>query len=105
MTRLLLLSVDLLFVGHCASDHLVDHFNTFLKDLGLGNEYLIQVVMDGPTVNLSFKKKVRLSMETNNKTSFLNIAICSLHPVHTAFGKGIKKLGFDVDEIAIWCGV
>ena len=24
-----------LFVGHCASDHLADHFNTFLKDLDL----------------------------------------------------------------------
>ena len=24
-----------LFVGHCASDHLVNYFNTFLKDLDL----------------------------------------------------------------------
>ena len=37
-------------------------------------------------------------METTYETSFLNFGTCSLHPVHTAFKKGIKKLDFDMDE-------
>ena len=54
--------------------------------------------MDGPNVNLSFEKKACSSNETNNRTNFLNVSTCLLHPVHTAFRKRIKKLGFDVDE-------
>ena len=79
-----------LCVGHCASDHLVDHFNTFLKDLDLDYIYLLQVCMDGPNVNLSFEKKLRSFMETNNRTSFPDVCNCSLHPVHTAFRKKIS---------------
>ena len=54
--------------------------------------------MDGPNVNLSFEKKLQSIMETTYETGFLNFGTCSLHPVHTAFRKGIKKLDFDVDE-------
>ena len=89
---------DSLFVGHSTSDNLLNHFNSFMKDLNLDYNHLIQVGMDGPNVNLSFEKKLRSIMETTYETSFLNFGTCSLHPVHTAFRKGIKKLDFDVDE-------
>ena len=85
-------------MGHCTSDNLLNHFNSFMKDLNLDYNHLIQVGMDGPNVNLSFEKKLRSIMETTYETSFLNFGSCFLHPVHTASRKGIKKLDFDVDE-------
>ena len=54
--------------------------------------------MDGPNVNLSFEKKLRRSMESDFNTSFLDMGTCSLHPVHTAFRKGVLKLEMNVDE-------
>ena len=81
-------------------DDLVDYVNTFLKDLDLDYNYLIQVSMDGPNVNLSFKEKLHLSMEANNRTSFPDFGAYSYLPVYTAFRKRIKKLGFDLDEFS-----
>ena len=52
--------------------------------------------MVGPNVKLSFEKKLRSSMETNNKTSFLDVSTCSSHPF--AFRKRIKKVGIDLEE-------
>ena len=87
-----------LFVGHCSSDDLLDHINILLKDLDIDHNYLIQVGMDGPNVNLSFEKKLCRSMESDFNTSFLDMGTCSLHPVHTAFRKGVLKLEMNVDE-------
>ena len=39
---------------------------------------------------------LEIEEETNSKV--LNISTCSLHPVHTSFRKGLKKLNFDFDE-------
>ena len=47
--------------------------------------------MDGPTVNLSFENKLAAKL-TEMDTSFLRLGSCSMHPTHTAFRKGIKKL-------------
>ena len=85
-------------MGHCTSDNLLNHFNSFMKDLNCDCNHLIQVGMDDPNVNLSLEKKLRSIMETTYETSFLNFGTCSLHPLHTAFREGIKKLDFDVDE-------
>ena len=47
--------------------------------------------MDGPNVNLSFEDKLTQKLSEVD-TSFLKLGSCSLHPVHTAFHKGIKQL-------------
>ena len=47
--------------------------------------------MDGPNVNLSFKDKLTQKLSEVD-TSFLKLGSCSLHPVHSAFQKGIKQL-------------
>ena len=69
-----------------------------MHGLDLDYSYLVQVGMDGPNLNLSFEKKLHLSMESDYRTACLDVGTCSLHPVHTAFRTGIKKLGFNVDE-------
>ena len=54
--------------------------------------------MDGPNVNLSFEKKLLTKLEEDMGTTFLKLGTCSLHPVHTAFRKGITKTPFDYDK-------
>ena len=80
-----------LFVGHCNADSLVEHYEEFVKQLGLDSSYLLHFGMDGPNVNLSFENKLTQQLSEID-TSFLKLGSCSLHPVHSAFQKGIKKL-------------
>lgn len=45
-------------VGHCTADHLKDIFFNKVKSMNLDLSYLLQLGMDGPNTNLSFRKKV-----------------------------------------------
>ena len=78
-----------LFVGHCDADTLVKHYVDFVKALGLDSSMLLHFGMDGSNTNLSFERKMAKYLEEMN-TTFLMIGTCSLHPVHSAFSKGIK---------------
>jgi len=80
-----------LFVGHCDADALVNHYLEFVKALGFDSSMLLHYGMDGPNTNVSFEKKMAKYLEEMN-TTFLMIGTCSLHPVHSAFSKGVKKL-------------
>ena len=86
----------LLFVGHCTSDALVEHFLTFINELSLDTRYLLHIGMDGPNVNLAFSRKLD-EMLSKKDISFLNIGTCSLHPVHTAFINGLSEMDFNFD--------
>ena len=50
-----------LFVGHCTSDDLVNHFFVFMEKLKLNLLLVLALGMDGPSVNRSFEKKVKSS--------------------------------------------
>ena len=54
--------------------------------------------MDGPHVNKCFQEKLLGDLEKELDTSFLKLGTCSLHPVHTAFRRGIQRLSFDLDQ-------
>ena len=45
-----------LFVGHCFSKYLLPHFTTFVEDMNLEPDLLMQIGMDGPNVNSKFEK-------------------------------------------------
>ena len=90
-----------LFLGHCTSDNLVDHFNEFMVNNNLDPNYLLHIGMDGPRVNTAFQDKLSTHLKDNLDTSFLNLGTCSLHPVHTAFRKGITSMSFDLDSFFI----
>ena len=53
--------------------------------------------MDGPKVNLSFETKLKEEFNLEN-SEFLQLEICSLHPVHTAFKNGLQKLDFPYER-------
>ena len=87
-----------LFTGHCTSDQLLEHYQTFVSRLGLDWHYLLHIGMDGPNVNLAFEKKLRQYFEDEMGSSFLSLGSCSPHSVHTAFRKGLEALSFDLDS-------
>ena len=87
-----------LFTGHCTSDQLVEHYQTFVSRLGLDSHYLLHIEMDCLNVNLVFEKKLRQYFADELGSSFLSFGSCSLHPVHAAFRKGLEALSFDLNS-------
>ena len=87
-----------MFIGHCDSNQLVDHYRTFADSLELDSNFLLHLGMDGHHVNKCFQENFLGDLEKELDTSFLKLGTCSLHPVHTAFRKGIKELSFVLDK-------
>ena len=92
-----------LFVGHCTSDDLVNHFFEFMDKLKLNLSLLLVLGMNGPSVNRSFVKKLKARLEENYATQILDIRTCSLHIVNNTFLEGLKELKNEInlDEFAI----
>ena len=80
-----------LFFGHCTAVDLVEHYEECVKQLDIDSKFLLHFGMEGPNVNLPFEDKLTQKLSEVD-TSFLNLGSCSLHPVHSAFQKGIKQL-------------
>ena len=55
-----------LFIGHCTSEQLVDHYNEFSSSL---DSNFMHIGMDGPNVNLSFEEKLGTKLEQEQGTS------------------------------------
>ena len=92
-----------LFVGHCPAADLLEHFYHFIQDLNLDLDNLINLGMDGPSVNKKFERELMEELEKTKNTSFISSGGCPLHTVHNAFGKGMKSLKdrIDLDEFVI----
>lgn len=88
------------FHGHCKADTLKDNFFEFKKKLSLNVKYMFQLMMDGPVVNKSFEEKLRKALEDEYGTILIDIGTCSLHHMHNAFQKVLKKILFDFDGFA-----
>ena len=54
--------------------------------------------MDWPNVNKKFARILAKEFDETNNTQFLDLGTCSLHPVHTAFRKGLGKFQFEFDD-------
>lgn len=85
------------FHGHCDAKQLIENFYEFKKKLSLNVNYLLQIMMDGPKVNLLFQKLLTKALEEEHDTSLIEVGTCSLHAVHNGFQKGLQKLNFDFD--------
>lgn len=88
------------FHGHCNANTLKDNFFEFKKKLSLNVKCMIQLMMDGPNVNKSFREKLLRALSEEYDTLLIDIGTCSLHHVHTAFEMGLKKMTFDFDGFA-----
>ena len=77
------------FVGHCRSEQLLEHFDEFAEELNWDPAFLLHIGMDGPNVNLKFRNDLMNHFQETSGESFLDIDICTLHKVHTSFKKGV----------------
>lgn len=92
-----------LFVEHCAAADLLQYFQTFVSKLSLDVCLLMNLGMDGPTVNLSFQRQLISMLADDYETLIVNLGTCPLHKVNTAIGNVIAQIGklFDADQFAI----
>ena len=86
-----------LFVGHCFSKDLLDHFSKFGEEMQWEPDLLLQLGMDGPNVNLKFEKDLLDKIVEEYGVSFLTTGTCSLHKTHNGFRQGILEFGFDIE--------
>ena len=68
-----------LFVEQCPTkDLLLHHFHSFMNSLHLSTSWLLNIGMDGPTVNTSFLNQLKSEMKESHQ-SFIDIGTCPLH--------------------------
>lgn len=82
-----------LFVGHCSSKDLISHFYKFEEKIKWDSQYLLQVSMDGPSVNLAFKRELEKDFAAKQKT-FIDLPTCTIHKLHNSFKECITAFKF-----------
>lgn len=85
------------FVGHCKATDMVNCFHDVIA--GLKRSNLIQLSMDGPSVNWKFFNMIQEETKEEFKHSLLNVGSCGLHTVHGAFKTGAEKSKIDTEKI------
>src|SRR3989441_242053 len=85
------------FLGHATA---ADLQAKFLKGLGgLSLPKLIQVSMDGPSVNWKFLEKLQADLHPDAADpQLLDMGSCGLHVIHGAFQTGHKAAGWTINE-------
>ena len=73
---------DSKFLGNASSQDLLKEFQEALKDLRESS--MLQVSMDGPSVNWALYDELRKHREREELPSLINIGSCGLHIVHGA---------------------
>ena len=51
-------------------------------------------------MNNAFLRKLNACLESQKLPPLVDLGTCSLHPVHTAFGKAVEALPFDAEQFA-----
>ena len=73
------------FLVHAAA-YIICKFNEGIKELNKGQ--LLQISMDGPSVNWTFLKEIQKHHEEAELPQLINIGSCGLHIIHGAFQTG-----------------
>lgn len=87
-----------IFLGHCAADDLLSGFLKALEHVPL--KKIMQVSMDGPSVNIKFLEKLERHLEEQCiLEKILNIGTCGLHVINGAFRSGHDSVGWNIDGL------
>jgi len=85
------------FLGHSAASDLEEKFTEGL--VGLNLKKLVQISMDGPSVNWKFLETFAANTRPDSTDPTLfDLGSCGLHVVHGAFQTGHKAAGWTVNE-------
>ena len=91
-----------IFVGHCTSADLLRHFYEFIETLNLSTTWLINIGMDGPTVNQCFLRQLKEELGEIAESSLIDIGSCPLHIANNSFKcvLTVLKTTIDLDQVA-----
>ena len=85
------------FLGHSSNSDILKHFNDAVSEIGLVK--VLQVSMDGPSVNHKFYKElVKHREQLGIPNKMIDIGSCGLHIIHCAFKTGMTKTNWNVDQ-------
>lgn len=83
------------FLGNTHAENLLSTFKKTLESISTVN--ILQVLIDGPDVNLKFMKGFKEELiESDGTHQIIDIANCELHLVNVAFKTGHAKTGWDL---------
>ena len=80
-------------MGHCISHR--------ISDLNLNK--ILQVSMDGPSVNLKFHRDVQSNREELELPKLIDIGSCSLHTIHGALKTGVESTDWEMKKAFKGC--
>ena len=61
-----------IFVGHCTAKDLIHHFNQIGQEMKWKTDLLLQIGMDGPSVNIKFEKDLATEINELYGVSHIN---------------------------------
>ncbi|KAK1898471.1 Adenylate cyclase type 6 [Dissostichus eleginoides] len=92
------------FLGHTQTEKLLESINRSLSPLD--PKKLLQISMDGPTVNWKFLRIFQedKSKEDPDAPKLINLGSCGLHVVHGSFQTGERETGWKIGDAlrALW---
>ena len=88
-------------MGHCTSHDLKNHFNERRSDLNPNK--ILQVSMDGPSVNLEFHRDVQSNREELELPKRIDIGSFSLHTIQGAFKRGVESTDWEIKKTFKGC--
>ena len=86
--------LDSQFLGHATSGDLLENFNKSLVELDLSK--IIQISMDGLSVNWCFYDEVIKNRKEMELHQLINIGSCGLHIIHGSFKTGIEVTHWNI---------
>ena len=82
------------FLGHATAKDLLSHFQDATQDLD--DSRLVQIGMDGPSVNHLFFKLLVDSRRKKEQNDLVTIGSCNIHNMHGAYRNGIEASGWEI---------
>ena len=74
------------FIGHAAALDIIHELKKGIKELNKGQ--LLQISIDGPSVNWAFLKEIQKHREQEELSQLIIVGSCGLHIIHGAFQTG-----------------
>src|SRR5215813_6861151 len=88
------------FIGHARSeDILAKFYECVTRKLDLSK--LLQISMDGPSVNWNFYNQLQQDLLKEYNIKCLTIGTCGLHIINNAFKHGISSTGWDLSSFLV----
>ena len=76
-----------------------DLYQNFLSSAeGMDERKLLQVSMDGPSVNLKFLRLLQSERKKKDIQELLDIGTCGLHTIHDAYITGTEASGWEIKK-------